>query len=574
MSERMGFGNNEGVEQNKKILLTVDRLSIGFKQKDRINKVVDNVSFQIKEGEILGIVGESGSGKTMTALTIMGLLSNDAKILNGEISFFETNLLSLKQEQLRRLKGKEIAMIFQEPMTSLNPVMTIGYQIEEMLILHEINLKPTERKSKVYEALLAAGLMNVEILYDKYPHQLSGGMRQRVMIAMAMICKPKLLIADEPTTALDVTIQGKILKLISEISEKFGTTVILISHDLGVIKNICQRALVMQGGKIVEEGLVGDLFHNPKEEYTQKLIDSMPGVKSNEMNYDSAVKTNDKMLSLNMDWNLQEKESNQSISICSSISPVKQKELVEESRNIVEIHNLTVSYDEKQRKLFSRKTDKVVVDNVSLQLQQGEILGIVGESGSGKSTLAKAITGLIPYKTGKIYLQDVKPQMVFQDPYGSLNPAKKVGWILEEPLRLMGGMGKVERAKKVVQILDEIGLGDSYSNRYLNQLSGGQRQRVAIGVALIQSSKLIVLDEPVSALDVTVQKQILILLKRLKREYDLSYIFISHDLNVVYEICDRVCVMYQGKIVERGLVSELYERPKHPYTKQLLEAIL
>jgi peptide/nickel transport system ATP-binding protein len=567
----MGFGNNKRLEQNKKTLLTVDGLSIGFEKKDKMNKVVDNVSFQIKQGEILGIVGESGSGKTMTALTIMGLLSNDAKILSGDILFLGTSLLNIKQEQLRRLKGKEIAMIFQEPMTSLNPVMTIGYQIEEMLILHEISLKPSERKNKVFEALVAAGLKNVETLYDKYPHQLSGGMRQRVMIAMAMICKPKLLIADEPTTALDVTIQGKILKLIMEISENFGTTVILISHDLGVIKNICQRALVMQGGKIVEEGLVGDLFHNPKEEYTKKLIDSMPGIKRIQKDYESEVITNAKVISLSNGLNLQENESNESI--CLSLNPMNQGGRVEELENILEIHNLTVSYDEKQRKLFSRKIDKIVVDNVSLQLQKGEILGIVGESGSGKSTLAKAITGLIPYKSGDILLQDAKPQMVFQDPYGSLNPVKKVGWILEEPLRLMGGMDKVARNKKVIQILEEIGLG-GYINRYLNQLSGGQRQRVAIGVALIQNSKLIVLDEPVSALDVTVQKQILILLKRLKQEFDLSYIFISHDLNVVYEICDRVCVMYQGQIVERGLVSELYERPEHPYTKQLLQAIL
>lgn len=543
-------------------IIKVEDVTIGFNHKGGTNKVVDKVSFQLEEGEILGIVGESGSGKTMTALAIMGLLSNDAEVLEGSILFEHKDLLKLKPEELRKINGNQISMIFQEPMTSLNPVITIGHQIEEMLLLHESGLHLNERRQRILEALQEAGLREVDELYHKYPHQLSGGMRQRVMIAMAMICNPKVLIADEPTTALDVTIQSKILKLIKKLNQEHGTSVILISHDLGVIKSICKNALVMQDGKIVESGLVEDIFSKPGKEYTKKLLAAMP------------TRDKKKKGSMDNEKKTEVSDSKEAVVKYDEKSDTEALSKTDEVGTILEVKDLDVFYEDNSKKIFSKRKRKKVVNKVSLSVKYGEILGIVGESGSGKSTLAKAIAGLIKEVSGEIELNHVKPQMVFQDPYGSLNPAKKVSWILEEPLKLAGGYTKAERKEKVLQVLNEVGLNEKYGDRYISQLSGGQRQRVAIGAALIQNSKLIVLDEPVSALDVTVQAQILELLKKLRAEHDLSYLFISHDLNVIYQMCDRVCVMYQGEIVETAAIDTLFQQPNHPYSKKLLETIV
>ncbi|MDF2474269.1 MAG: transporter ATP-binding protein [Anaerocolumna sp.] len=538
----------------RKVLLKVEHLTTGFVNKGELAKVVDDISFYLEKGEILGIVGESGSGKTMTALSIMGLLSKEARILGGSIAFEDRDLLKLSGEEFRKLKGNQISMIFQEPMTSLNPVMTVGRQIEEMLLLHEKGLSEKERKERTMEALREAELGNGETIYTKYPHQLSGGMRQRVMIAMAMICRPKLLIADEPTTALDVTIQGTILNLIQSMNQKYGTAVILISHDLSVIKKICARALVMQDGVIVEQGTTHELFLNPRNDYTKKLIAAMPSVLLDQREITKEV----------------EKKVERTDDI-EKIEAITKNIGID---NILEVNHLNVYYEEVTQNILAKRRKKQVVYDATLHMRRGEILGIVGESGSGKSTIAKSIVGLIPDRDGAIVLNTVKPQMVFQDPYGSLNPVKRVDWILEEPLKLAGGYSKKERKEKVAKILKDIGLQEKHGRRFLSQLSGGQRQRVAIGVALIQNSKLIVLDEPVSALDVTVQSQILELLRSLRKEYDLSYLFISHDLNVIYLLCDRVCVMHQGRIVETADMRELFHSPKHPYTKKLLEAVI
>lgn len=557
---------NSLTQSDNSILLQTEHLTIGFENNGGFSKVVDNISFHLGHGEILGVVGESGSGKTMTALAIMGLLSKEAKISSGSITFDNKDLLKLSREEFRKLKGNQISMIFQEPMTSLNPVMTVGRQMEEMLLLHEKGLNKQDRKVRVQIGLQEAELGDVESIYHKYPHQLSGGMRQRVMIAMAMICKPKLLIADEPTTALDVTIQATILKLIQSMNQKYGTSVILVSHDLGVIKKICSRALVMQNGVIVEQGATSELFLDPKNEYTKKLIAAMPAVLL------------EKEKETKKEINKEVEISNEAeIKIEAKVNIVKeqeQKDKEQKSLNILEVNHLNVYYEEKTVNVFAKKQKKQVVYDVNLHINQGEILGIVGESGSGKSTLAKSIAHLIPDREGEITLNTTNPQMVFQDPYGSLNPVKRVDWILEEPLKLVGGYSKKERKEKVAKILKDIGLNENYGKRYLSQLSGGQRQRVAIGVALIQNSKLIILDEPVSALDVTVQSQILELLRKLRKEYDLSYLFISHDLNVIYLLCDRVCVMHQGRIVETADIKELFHSPKHPYTKKLLEAVI
>lgn len=553
-----------GIQINEEVLLKVNSLSVGFQGKKSFYNVVNQISFTIKKGEILGIVGESGSGKTMTALSVMGLLANEGK-LKGSILYKGVDLSQLRKDSLRKIRGKDIAMIFQEPMTSLNPLMTIGNQMEEMLYLHQKGLDRAARRRKVIEGLQEAGLSNGAEVYYKYPHQLSGGMRQRVMIAMAMINEPELLIADEPTTALDVTIQAQILKLIKKMNKEHGTSVILISHDLGVIKSICDRVLVMQNGNIVEEGTVKALFHQPEKDYTRLLLASVPEIKD--------INTGKKTVIEEKKPDLVQAFS-QKLNRSENINALKSGEEGKDNQPMLSVKDLEVSYEESNLGEFKKVASRQVLKTISFQIDTGECFGIVGESGSGKSTLAKAILGLIPVNRGAVRLKDHSPQMVFQDPSSSLNPGKKVSWILEEPLRLKGGLSKEKRMEKVNQVLNRIGLNNEYGQRYLKQLSGGQRQRVAIGVALIQESKFIILDEPVSALDVTIQDQILKLLKELQKELGLTYLFISHDLKVIYQMCNRVGVMKEGKIVENTAVSELFHSPKHPYTKKLLEAVL
>lgn len=518
--------------QHKEDLLTVKNLRIAFGNQHE-KEVVHGISFAIKKGEILGVVGESGSGKSVTALSILRLLSSGGKATGGEIWFEEKELTKLSSEEMVKVRGDEIAMVFQEPMTSLNPVITVGAQIEEMLVLHTKKTKE-ERKDAVLTMMKEVGLEKPDLLYHQYPHQLSGGMRQRIMIAMAMICKPKLLIADEPTTALDVTIQAKILELLKSLNEKHGTTILFISHDLTVVRNLCDRLIVMYEGDIVESGETKEVFQNPEKEYTKNLLAAAEMVHAGG-------------------------------GISSEVNGVKNP--------ILEVKELKVYYTENAKKIFQKRQRKLVVDGVSFILNEGESVGIVGESGSGKSTLAKAITGLHTEVEGQIVLQEQKPQMVFQDPYGSLNPCKKIGWLLEEPLRLQNKQSKREWEAKVTEVLCKVGLSSEYKERYPRDLSGGQRQRIAIARAMILHPKLVVLDEPVSALDVTVQAQVLELLKELKKELRLSYLFISHDMGVIRSMCDRVCVMYQGKIVESGTTEDIFEHPTNEYTKQLLASV-
>lgn len=562
------------IEVKEEELLRVNSLSVGFKGRKSYSNVVNQISFTLKQGEILGIVGESGSGKTMTALSIMGLLVKEAK-LEGSIKYKGLELVQLDRDNFRKMKGKDIAMIFQEPMTSLNPLMTIGAQMDEMLYLHQKGMRSDHRKKKIIDSLREAGLDKGEYIITQYPHQLSGGMRQRVMIAMSMLNEPGLLIADEPTTALDVTIQAQILKLIKKMNKEHGTSVILISHDLGVVKNVCDRVLVMQNGTIVEAGTTEEIFHSPGKEYTKLLLGSVPKIddKAGAMGQYSDldhISCQDKM-----PIKVSSLEANQEIDSPRAILNNRNKYRSEpKKQRILSVKDLEVSYEESNLGSFKKVASKQVLKKVSFTMEAGECFGIVGESGSGKSTLAKAILGLITDCKGDIELLDKSPQMVFQDPLGSLNPGKKVSWILEEPLRLKGGIAKEKRVEKVNQVLERVGLNKEYGNRYLRQLSGGQRQRIAIGVALIQESKFIILDEPVSALDVTIQAQILSLLKELQKEFGLSYLFISHDLKVIYQMCDRVGVMKEGQIVENTTVRDLFHSPAHPYTKKLLAAVL
>lgn len=554
------------------ILLSIENLSIGFVKKRKMNRVLDNISFEVKKGEILGIVGESGSGKTMTALSVMGLLPESAKILSGEINFLGTNLLTMEDKKLRKLRGTGISMVFQDSMTSFNPLLTIGAQVEEMLRLHSERTKE-EYKALTLEALEEVGLSNPLEVYHQYPHQLSGGMRQRAMIAMAMIAGPKLVIADEPTTALDVTTQSKILELLKKMNEKHGTGIMLISHDLRVIQSICGRAIVMRNGKIVESGLTKELFKHPNTEYTKQLVAAVP------LMFSEFNKVQDEAFPVDLKENGNADTDN-----------INNKDMDgsaahgNEQEEILAIQNLNVFYSEKGIGLFGNRSRKHIIRDVTVSVKQGETLGIVGESGSGKSTLAKAIVGLNNEIEGIIKINDAafigsevsvsKPQMVFQDPYGSLNPTKKVGWILEEPLKLKTNLGKKERKERVNEMIQQVGLSTKHLERYPFQLSGGQRQRVAIAAALIVNPKLVILDEPVSSLDVTIQAQILSLLKDLQKKYNLTYVFISHDLNVVYQMCNRVCVIYKGEIVEMKEAKELFFRPQHEYTKELLKSAM
>lgn len=509
-------------------LFEVDHLTIGFPENGQINKVVDDISFEIGKGEILGVVGESGSGKSMTALAAMGLLSSDAQMMGGHIRLDGRDILALSKDARSELQGNEMSMIFQEPMTSLNPVMKIGRQVGESLLLHT-KLDKEDIRARVIDALKDVGLREPEALYDKYPHELSGGMRQRVMIAQAMICSPKLLIADEPTTALDVIVQDQILRLLGRLHEEKGVSILFISHDLNVIKEICSNVIVMYKGVIVERGRVRDVLEHPQHEYTRTLVASIP----------------------------------------------KNASKRAESREILKLSHLDVFYQEKTQGFFKRKSRRQVVKDLSLSVFEGEIMGIVGESGCGKSTLAKTIVGLNTDYEGEMKLApELNPQMVFQDPFGSLNPARKIGWILSEPLRVCGVKDKNERRRRVLEMLCDIGLDESYYDRYANELSGGQRQRISIGTALLMNSGLLVADEPVSALDVTVQSQILNLLLDIHKKRNLTILFISHDLNIVRHICHRVAVIYLGEIVEMADVDEIYARPLHPYTRLLFESVV
>ncbi|MDO5344268.1 MAG: ABC transporter ATP-binding protein [Lachnospiraceae bacterium] len=514
-------------------LLTVRNLNIEFCDTQPPTRVASGVSFSIKEGEILGIVGESGSGKTQTALSVLRLLKDHAAVSSGEILYRGKNLLQSTQAEMRQIRGKEIGMIFQEPMTSLNPVLTIGEQLEEGLKLHTKDT-PGQRREKVLELMREVELPEPESLYGKYPHQLSGGMRQRAMIAAALVTDPALLIADEPTTALDVTIQVQILKLLKRINRTRRTAILFISHDLGVVRYLCGRVAVMNRGEIVESGPVSQVLENPQEAYTKRLIGAIPNRRLSLRRAQRA------------DWQ------------------TKARKLP--AGNVLEAEHISASYHE-------GKKGKEVLRDITFQVRENEILGLVGESGCGKSTLSKVLLGFVETDSGTVVHHTERPQMVFQDPYSSLNPGKKVSWILEEPLR-MQKIPKAERKRRVLEMAGKVGLTREQIDRYPGELSGGQRQRVSIGTALIQGSKFLIADEPVSALDVTIQKQIMELILQLQEELQLSILFISHDLNVIYQMCDRVMVMKEGQIVEQKETEELFSDPESEYTKELLRATL
>ncbi len=510
-------------------MLEVTDLHIEIEDSIVPETVVYDFDISVGAGEIVGIVGESGSGKSMSAHAIAGLLSRKDMKKQGSIMFEGEELLSVERSRLRKIQGDDISVVFQEPMTSLDPVKTIGYQVEEALRIHS-DLTDEELKKAAISMMKDVELEDAENLYYKYPHELSGGMRQRVMIAAALICDPKLLIADEPTTALDVTIQAQIIELLKKINAEKGTAILFISHDLAVVRSLCSRVVVMNKGRIVESGPVETVFNDPKEEYTRHLIDAIPKF--------------EKIATVTTD----------------NTAP------------ILEVRDVSARYKKITGYFLPGKKSRTVVKNVSFTMYEGEILGLVGESGSGKTTLGKTILGMLVNTEGEIVHHSKMPQMIFQDPYGSLNPTRTVEWILTEPLRISGKLTKEERYEKARKMLALVGLDESYMKRKPAALSGGQRQRVCIALALMQDPKLIIADEPVSALDVTVQEQVINLLIKLNKELGIAILFISHDLKVVYELCSRIIVMKDGEIVEQGTDEQIYDDPQHPYTKQLLSS--
>jgi len=547
-------------------LLSIKGLNVRFGQQQAVN----SLDLTLARGQMLALVGESGCGKSATALSILGLLPDYANI-GGEINFEGQNLLTLPARQLRQLRGNDISMVFQEPMTSLNPVHTVGDQIIESLSVH-LGLSRSLARKRAIELLELVELPSPEIRVDYYPHQLSGGQRQRVMIAMAVACEPKLLIADEPTTALDVTVQGKIMALIDTLRKSMSMSVLMISHDLGLMSQWADEVAVMFGGRKLEQNVTAELFSHPKHEYTRGLMAAS-------LHYQQNVHYRQRCLT---EIRAQKVQGEQVFSLFTP--PTLSFPSLDETfdtRPLLEARHLHVSFQQGGQSVDA-------VSDVNFTLFKGETLGLVGESGCGKSTLSRTLLRLLTPDHGQILLNgtDIVPlpesqltplrskvQMIFQDPFASLNPRHTVKGILDRVLRVNGVKDKHLRNQRILTIIDRVGLPQHSLDRYAHEFSGGQRQRIGIARALITQPELVVCDEAVSALDVSIQAQILNLLLELKKEFGLSYLFISHNLDVVRYMADRVLVMQNGKIVESGEVQNVWQRPQHAYTRELLSSV-
>ncbi|NUU17100.1 ABC transporter ATP-binding protein [Cellulomonas humilata] len=516
------------------------------------------ISYDVRPGEVLAIVGESGSGKTQSSMALMGLLPPNGRA-RGSAKIGDRELIGMPAYKLRRIRGKEIAMIFQEPMTALNPVFTIGFQIVETLRTH-FEMGPADARARALELLRLVEIPNPETRIDAYPHQLSGGQRQRAMIAQALACDPKLLIADEPTTALDVTVQAEILKLMRDLRSRIDSGIVLITHDMGVVADMADSMIVMKDGKVVEQGVARELFAAPQHPYTIKLLDAVPHLGRSAEALDAETSG-------------------------TTATPVADRAPVEDDTRtvVLQAEQMVIEYPGRRRTPAFR-----AVDGVDLTIRAGEVVGLVGESGSGKTTIGRAVVGLLPVTGGALRIvgqdmvgasvKDLKPLrtqvgIVFQDPGSSLNPRLPIGESIAEPLLLHRSLRGAEMSRAVERLLDQVELPRAMRNRYPHELSGGQRQRVGIARSLALEPKLLVADEPTSALDVSVQATVLALFQDLQREHGFACLFISHDLAVVEMLSDRIAVMHNGKLVEVGETAQVVNHPRDPYTQRLLAAV-
>ncbi|CUI76499.1 Glutathione import ATP-binding protein GsiA [Achromobacter xylosoxidans] len=521
-------------------LVTVSNLSLTVGRGGR--EIVSGVSFEVAPGEMVGIVGESGSGKTQAARAIMGLTPPPLVVAGGSIRFEGVEVTQARPAALRELRGARIGMVFQEPMTSLNPSMPIGRQLDEGLKLHRRDLSTARRRERILEMLRRVGIRDPKAAVEAWPHEFSGGMRQRMMLASVMLLEPALLIADEPTTALDAVVQRDVLELMVDLTREHNTAVLMISHDLPMVARYTERMVVMQHGKVLETGTTAGILERPQHPYTRKLLDAMP-------------------------------------------RRLPARPPIQEAP-IVEVRNLVVDYAGHQR-LFSRTGAKRALNGIDLHVKPREVVAVVGGSGSGKTTLGRAIAGLLAPTSGQILFRDqpvsrrspawrdyrLNCQMVFQDPYSSLDPRMTIGQLVGEGLRMLVDMPAADKRRRVDEVLAEVGLGSEYAKRFPHELSGGQRQRVAIARAVVRRPSFVIADEPVSALDVTVRAQVLDLFADLQERHGFSCLFISHDLGVVEQVADRVVVMRDGGIVEQGSRDTVFDRPREEYTRSLLSAI-
>ena len=521
-------------------LVTVSNLSLTVGRGGR--EIVSGVSFEVAPGEMVGIVGESGSGKTQAARAIMGLTPPPLVVAGGSIRFEGVEVTQVRPAELRKLRGARIGMVFQEPMTSLNPSMPIGRQLDEGLKLHRRDLSTAQRRERILEMLRRVGIRDPKAAVEAWPHEFSGGMRQRMMLASVMLLEPALLIADEPTTALDAVVQRDVLELMVDLTREHNTAVLMISHDLPMVARYTERMVVMQHGKVLETGTTAGILERPQHPYTRKLLDAMP-------------------------------------------RRLPARPPIQEAP-IVEVRNLVVDYAGHQR-LFSRTGAKRALNGIDLHVKPREVVAVVGGSGSGKTTLGRAIAGLLAPTSGQILFRDqpvsrrspawrdyrLNCQMVFQDPYSSLDPRMTIGELVGEGLRMLVDMPAADKRRRVDEVLAEVGLGSEYAKRFPHELSGGQRQRVAIARAVVRRPSFVIADEPVSALDVTVRAQVLDLFADLQERHGFSCLFISHDLGVVEQVADRVVVMRDGGIVEQGTRDTVFDQPREEYTRSLLSAI-
>ena len=570
--------------QENSPLLSIHNLTMSFVHDGQKNTVLQDISLEVGKGEVLGIVGESGSGKTLLSLATMQLLPNGAQIDKGQILFRNnglTDMLKCDEKKLQKIRGRDISIIFQEPMSSLNPTHKCGRQVEEIIRQHHPHKSQASIKQEVLSLFQKVKLPDIERLYDSYIHQLSGGQLQRIMIAMAIANKPSLIIADEPTTALDVTVQQSIIELLIDLKNESGCSIIFISHDLGVIKKIADRVVVLQKGILVEQGFTYQVFHEPKHLYTKGLIACRPplGHRMKKLptvrDFITTPEEDQAQMLANMRMSKDEY--------------IIKSEKVAQSKVLLKATNIC-KYFPAKKSFFGKVLQYTkAVDNVSFEIRQGETLGLVGESGCGKSTLGRTILKLIDPTSGKVEFNgqdvfsmgssDLKKmrkdfQIIFQDPYSSLNPKMKIGDAVMEPMTIQNIFNtQAQRKDKVIELLEIVGMNADHYGRYPHQFSGGQRQRINIARTLSLNPKFIVCDESVSALDVSVQAQVLNLLSDLKKKFGLSYLFISHDISVIKHISDNVIVMKNGVIVEKGDAESIYHNPKQEYTQRLIEAV-